>query len=417
MQNSSAVLSMGIEDPRIVIPAIEADLELVTTRNIYFRELIPETGVLREYFDYAEPITDSPPVYHLFTGLATIGAAIGNKAYINFGPNRIYPNLWIILLAPSSIFRKTTCINIARSVLDKISPKSIFAHHITTEKKTLSELNNHPAGIITPFEFKSLMMMLAKDYNNGLKELLTEIYDSPASLKRSTIGNSFEIINPALSILSASTLSWFNESVKSGDVFGGFLSRFLFVPSTTKKEFMAFPPDADQGKVNKLVMNIKKVTEIEGQADRSECTSIYANWAKRNEDFILNHPNQETLAPFLTRMSIYTLKFALILNISEGKGLKITPSNMYRAILITEFLKRHLEELAGEAFGSDSDKRRLKVYKMIKKEPGIKKRRIIANAHIPANQLNPILEILVEEEKIRYGSNGGIYPTNVANVA
>ena len=416
MQNSSAILSMQIDDPKLVISAIEADLELVTTRTIHFRELIPETGVVREYFDYAEPITDAPPVYHLFTALSTIGAAIGNKAYINFGPNRIYPNLWIILLAPSSIFRKTTCINIARSILDKISPKSVFAHHITTEKM-LSELNNHPAGIITPFEFKSLMMMLAKDYNNGLKELLTEIYDSPASLKRSTMGNSFEIINPSLSILSASTLSWFNESVKSGDVFGGFLSRFLFVPSTTKKEFMAFPPDAEQGKVNKLVMNNKKVTEIEGQADRSVVTSIYTNWAKRNEDFILNHPNQETLAPFLTRMSIYTLKFALILNISEGKGLKITLPNMYRAILITEFLKRHLEELAGEAFGSDSDKRRLKVYKMIQKEPGIKKRRIIANAHIPANQLGPILEILLEEEKIRYERDGGIYPSNVANVA
>jgi len=240
MKNSSAVLSMGIEDPRIVIPSIEADLELVTTRNIYFRELIPETGVLREYFDYAEPITDSPPVYHLFTGLATIGAAIGNKAYINFGPNRIYANLWIILLAPSSIFRKTTCINISRSVLDRISPQSIFAHHITTEK-LLQELNNHPAGIITPYEFKSLMMMLAKDYNNGLKELLVEIYDSPASLKRSTIGNSFEIQNPSLSILSASTLSWFNESVKSGDVFGGFLSRFLFIPSTTKKGIYGLP--------------------------------------------------------------------------------------------------------------------------------------------------------------------------------
>ena len=73
--------------------------------------------------------------------------------------------------------------------------------------------------------------------------------------------------------------------------------------------------------------------------------------------------------------------------------------------------------MAGEAFGSDSDKRRLKVYKMIKKEPGIKKRRIIANAHIPANQLHPILEILVEEEKIRYERDGGIYPSNVANVA
>ena len=78
---------------------------------------------------------------------------------------------------------------------------------------------------------------------------------------------------------------------------------------------MAFPPDADQAQINKLVMNIKKVTEIEGQADRSVVTSIYTNWAKRNEDFILNHPNQETLAPFLTRLAGYALKFALILNI------------------------------------------------------------------------------------------------------
>ena len=188
--------------------------------------------------------------------------------------------------------------------------------------------------------------------------------------------------------------------MKSGDIFGGFLSRFLFVPATTKKDFMAFPPDADQGKLNKLVMNLKKVTDIEGPADRSDCTIIYSKWAKQNEDFILNHPNQETLAPFLTRMSIYTLKFALILNVAEGRGLKITISNMYRAILITEFLKRHLEGLAEEAFGSPWEKQRNKAIKKIKSTPGIYRRDFYRALHVSADEGDRIIRGLSSEDEI-----------------
>jgi len=163
---------------------------------------------------------------------------------------------------------------------------------------------------------------------------------------------------------------------------------------------MAFPPDVDQGKVNKLVINIKKVTEIKGEANHIECKSIYTKWAKQNEDFIINHPNQETLAPFLTRMSIYTLKFALILNISEGKELKITASNMYRAILITEFLKRHLEELAGEAFGSPWEKQRNKALRKIKDTPGICRRDFYRALHIPADEGSRLIKGLSMEDEI-----------------
>jgi len=73
---------------------IKKELRLVKHPKKKYSEFIPETGILRDYFDFASPLTDAPEEFHIIAGITALGAALKNGVYIQFGPQRIYPNIW-----------------------------------------------------------------------------------------------------------------------------------------------------------------------------------------------------------------------------------------------------------------------------------------------------------------------------------
>ena len=164
MQNSSAILSMQIDDPKLVIPAIEADLKLLTKRKVHFREIIPETGFLRDYFEYARELTDSPEHYHLFVSMGVLGTALGRKVWIPFGLNNIYPNIYLVLLAESSFLRKSTSLTGGKDLLRETFTEMAMPDHVTLEKM-LDILAKNSTSCFFPMEFASFISMTERSYN------------------------------------------------------------------------------------------------------------------------------------------------------------------------------------------------------------------------------------------------------------
>jgi hypothetical protein len=62
------------------------------------------------YEQYWTPTTDAPREYLVACGLVTVGTVLSHRVYLPFGGDRIYPNLWVVLLGPSSTYRKTTTV-------------------------------------------------------------------------------------------------------------------------------------------------------------------------------------------------------------------------------------------------------------------------------------------------------------------
>jgi len=77
---------------------------------------------IREYLRYTEN-TESPSMFHLWVGISTIASVVDRDIYVNQGFFKIYPNLYIILVAGSQECRKSTAINIGESLLRNL-PKS-----------------------------------------------------------------------------------------------------------------------------------------------------------------------------------------------------------------------------------------------------------------------------------------------------
>jgi hypothetical protein len=375
---------------------------------------IPENGFLRDYVQYASQVTDAPAIYHLFNGLIVLATILGNNAYIPFGPLRIYPNLYVLLLGPAAFFRKTYSISIARLIIEKVDKELLLPDEFSLEK-LIEKLGENPVGLLFWPEFGNTLQYFERSYMLGAKEFITDLFDCRPSYVRELKSTKYVIERPSVSIAAASTPAWLISRVRGDDIRGGFYSRFIYVTAKTKTKRMSIPPEPNKQLENKLIIQANQYTKLSGSFDISEIKDIYQDWLFDHEDEALGKDNQEILSGFYSRLGIYALKFAMLYQVSTSRDFSITTESMLRAIHLVKLLKTNLSELLEYDLVSDKNMReKAKVLRLIAREPGIKRSKLLTHANMLKNTLNEILDTLKQEEKIRQHFKGKAvcyYPT------
>src|SRR4051812_27927421 len=80
----------------------------------------PGAGILSDYEQVWLPTSDAPRVYHVACALAVLAATVEHRVHLLFGGERVYPNLWLLILGPSSFFRKSSCLSKAKRTLNRM---------------------------------------------------------------------------------------------------------------------------------------------------------------------------------------------------------------------------------------------------------------------------------------------------------
>ncbi|MFC1682889.1 DUF3987 domain-containing protein [Candidatus Zixiibacteriota bacterium] len=375
---------------------------------------------MREYVEYASALTDAPEVFHLFVGLSILGTAVGKRAFVSFGATPIYPNLWIVLLAPTSFYRKSYSVTIGRNILDNFDEHMVMADEFSPEK-LFESLAQKPQGVLIWSEFGSALSNFERSYMQGTKEFLADMYDSPRKRTRKLRGTEYVIRQPCISILSASTPEWLRNKIKEDDIRGGFFNRFVYVPATIKTKTMALPPKPDQILEKKLIRKLSEYKKLSGDVDLSAARQFYEGWYRDYEGQLLSLTDADLMSGFWTRLSIYTLKFAMLFQISQDGSLIIGSDAMSKAVLLTHFLRDSLNQILGESLVFSRDMRnKNRVLKLINHEPGISRSKLLQHSHLLRKQLDPILDTLIEEESIvhrKESQTRRYYPKDLAGFA
>ena len=365
-------------------------------------------GLLDDYERLWLETSDAPRVYHVAAGLAVIASAVENRVYLPFGGERIYPNIWALLLGPSSFFRKSTCISKARKTLSRAHPDALLPDEFSREA-LLKKLSSRGQGLLTYSEFSGALATFGKDYMSGTKELLTDLYDCPASYSRVVGQTEFKAVGICLSLLAASQTGWFLEKLKGVDMRSGFIARFSFWPAFDKKRFIAIPPEPDTQLSNDIVKRLQALTHIRPQPCvlNRAVQDRYTSWLERHERELHGHPRCDDLSPFWSRLSIMTMKFAMVLQLARDAAPEIELDAMERAIGLTDFLKRALVHLFAEEFAfTREDQDRKKVLRHVRAKPGIWYRDLMRACSMQKFQMDRVLETLGAEEHVEKRQDG-----------
>lgn len=222
---------------------------------------------LERYMTWASATGNQTPlIFHQAAGLWLLATAVGRRLY---GESpwgvRIYPNLYLMLVAGTTFYRKSTAYKLAESVARAAIPHMLMptpgsperfqealAGRMPTNFDKLPKAQQERLTRGQPFaaqrgllkdEVSGLFGAINKrDYMVGMKDLLMELYDCPDYFDKDTQTGLNVVENAALSILGVTTPASLGSAISAGDWDNGLLVRFaLLMPEPDYTERPASP--------------------------------------------------------------------------------------------------------------------------------------------------------------------------------
>lgn len=285
--------------------------------------------VQNAYLDYMED-TECPLLYHRWSFISGLAAMLERNIHFPFGPDMVYPNLYVILLGPPAS-RKSTAINALGKLVEEAGYRK-FAGDRSGKEKFIEDLylgfenidenieagKNKSFSLMTENDFLELddddfvekkngkvelrsrqdknhvssvfvkaseMQDFIGMHNNDFISWLTNVYDNPPHYKhRLKNGDSQLVYNPTVGILGGATSATFENMFTTKSLDTGILSRFLLVHGAGRRKKIAFPKPPDNEKKEKLALYLNNIyTSMHGEmtfsAKAKKLTEkIYSEW-------------------------------------------------------------------------------------------------------------------------------------------
>lgn len=383
--------------------------------------------------DESKPDTEIPGIFAMWSGIAGISCALGRRMWIDMGTYRVYPNFFIVFVASSGRFRKSTSVLMIERILRMLNPvPNIIAQKITPEalieavKCTAVDvekqsIQDEATGFVLVDELSSF---LNKDsYQAGLAPLLIQFYDCKDTFEYRTKQRGIERINNAcLGLLGASTVDWIRNAVPEDAVGGGLTSRMVFVYVDKPSPPVAITTFSDKKKrlLERLVQQLNSITTIGGEARltgnalryfESEYNEFYHN-SKLYDD--------KNLAGYASRRHVHLLKLGMIISAAQRNDRIITEHDLRGGEELLRHSEASMKLVLNLITASDAGSTLGFVLQIIQAKGKLSRSELLGSVshRIGARELTEICDTLIASGKIEvkqenYGGKMGIYYTAI----
>ena len=216
------------EDLKTVLIPEFTKVDLVTDTEV--KDAQKNDTFLERYITWATSLGDAAPQYHQAGGLVILSALLSGSVQLPTAYGNMYTNLWFMILADTTLTRKSTAMDISVDLLAEIDSDLIMATDGSIEG-LLQGLSLRPSkpSIFLRDEFTGLLdSMTKKDYMSGMPELLTKLYDGKLQ-KRMLRKEIIEVKDPRLIIFAGGIRSKTQQLLTLEHVSSGFMPRFVFL--------------------------------------------------------------------------------------------------------------------------------------------------------------------------------------------
>jgi hypothetical protein len=215
---------------------------------------------LNDYLAYAADVSERTPLlFHEAIGLWIGSLAIARRLRLHLRHGDVYPNLYVLGVASTTLYAKSTSLDIVSRLIHECFPHLLFANDFTPEAMLADLAGRAPANLnsadlterdrdlwlqgrhfaaqrgLIAEEASALLVGLRRDYMTGMTELLLRLYDCPDLYRRNTRGAGFIVVRKAyLSIIGMTTPARLQGAEVKTAWHDGLFARFaLLTPETT----------------------------------------------------------------------------------------------------------------------------------------------------------------------------------------
>ncbi|RLG79563.1 MAG: hypothetical protein DRO13_05740 [Thermoprotei archaeon] len=312
------------------------------------RELYPKEGWLSKYIDYCS-FSPSPISFHFFSGVAALSAVVRRNVWLEFGQDRLFPNVYVVLLGPTGRVFKSTAIRIAESFVEALDVTTIIRRSTAealANKLSYTEEQEPRDGIafICARELVRVLGTGTTGVNTTIITALTDWYDCPDTDTDNTITRRNRMLrNIAITLLGGSTLGLL-ETILSGIAFeSGFPSRVIFVYQEYTDRDRALPGKADVDVRLELLELLRDISRIEGGITIDQQANVYYDeWYKKFRTRQMLY--DERKAEVMERQHVHLLKLSMLLALSEQR-LTINERDVRYSSALLKALEGPLDEI------------------------------------------------------------------------
>lgn len=303
------------------------------------------------FMDYTEN-SEPPSSFKLWTAISVISAALQRKCRLEWGSLTFFPNMYVVLVAPSGKARKGTAMGFGSDFLEDINVK-LAAESITREA-LIGELKNATDNVqIEPgvLEFHSSLTIFAPEltvflgYNNhALMSDLTDWYDCRSRwVYRTKHMGTDEINGVFVSLFGATTPELVRTTLPLDAIGGGLTSRMIFIYENKKGKVVPdpFQTDEELRLKQRLKVDLERIHTLKGIFKVTKgFVEKWTEWYIAQED----HPpfTDHRFSGYIERRPNHVMKLCMIVNASRTDQMIVTKQDLERAIAILEFTEKKM---------------------------------------------------------------------------
>lgn len=400
-----------------------SDVDLLTAAE---REAaVADRTFVEEYIEWASSLGDAAVQYHEAGAFVVLSSLLAGNVRLPTSYGVLLPNLWFMILADTTLTRKTTAMDIAMDLVVDVDHDAILATDGSIEG-LMTGMSTRPGrpSVFLRDEFSGLIeSMTKKDYYAGMAEAFTKLYDGKYQ-KRMLRREVIEVREPVLIMFAGgirnrilSMLSW--EHVASG-----FLPRFVFITAVSdpsKMRPLGPPTDRTMGQRDYILTklramhahytNVQQVTTggktVIAQT-RYDASLTEEAWERYREIEALmlqagvdsNQPDLTT--PTMDRLCKSGLKVATLLAASRnlGSSVTITLQDVIKAFWYIEKWREYTSDVLDNIGHTDEEKEMSRVFDYVTNHPGCLRSEVMQRFVLTARRAEAIFETLAQRDKI-----------------
>ena len=320
---------------------------------------------LLSYLDYTKHL-EAPDIFHFFSGIATIAGALRGKTWIDMTYWKWKPNFFIIFVAPPGVIAKSTTIGIGEELLSEIDGIHFGPHSATWQGLTKSLLAARdvvelPGG---KSEEHSPITIIASELgtfldpkNKEMIDVLVDLWDGRSRpwRRHTSYEGEIEIPNPWINFIGATTPSWINENFPEYAIGGGFVSRTVFVYGEKKRHYEAYPGrkmQIDNTLRQKLVEDLAIIANMKGPFTLTDDAYEWGTKWYEEHCQTIESASDDRLTGYLARKQTHIHKLAMILSAARADDMRITASDLTKALRIMDAMEASLYKVFSHIAGS-----------------------------------------------------------------
>jgi len=402
-------------------------------------------GWLGQYVEYVSQVSPrTPTIFHEAAGLWAGGLAIARRLRLPLAHGDIWPNLYTLLVAPTTLYAKSTGVRALVNLIDKAVPQLLLSSEFTPEA-LLSELaGKEPAALLSEDEetrnlwtagrnfaaqrgvildeASALFAGFRRDYMTGTAEMLLRLYDGPSLYRRHTRGGGFTVVRCAsLSFLGATTPASLRRADVAAGWYNGLFARFaLLTPSAAPvyalTDTRPDPPPTLVTALQRLASELLPLStfpDLPQVLDATMDREAFDGWQRYDKALIHDLLTSDDrpdgrLWGCYGRFPTKALKVALILAALDWAGgvqsePRITVAHWAKGQLVAEEWRasahRMLDVLAG---GDDEREQEDRVMRVLRRagDGGMTAREVGLMLHIKRQVIEPILDGLADDGQL-----------------